>query len=388
MKIEISERLKKLPSYLFARIDEMVKEERKKGKEIISLGIGDPDLPTPSYIIEEFKKRVDDSSYHHYPSYEGEKEFREEIANWYKKKFDVELDPEEEVLALIGSKEGIGHISLAFVNPGDLVLIPDPGYPVYQSGTILAEGEYFRMPLRKENDFLPDFREIPEDVARKAKIMFLNYPNNPTAAIANKSFFKDIINFAKKYEIIVCHDFAYSEITFDSYKAPSFLECSQGKEVGVEFHSLSKTFNMTGWRIGFVVGNKDVIKALGKVKSNLDSGVFEVIQWAGVKALRKGSPDKEVLNEYKKRRDLLVKGLKKIGLNVSPPKATFYLWVEIPEGFSSEDFAIYLLKETGVVVTPGKGFGEYGEGYIRISYTLPTEKIEEVLRRWEKLKIK
>ncbi|MCD6219643.1 LL-diaminopimelate aminotransferase [Candidatus Calescamantes bacterium] len=387
MKVEVAERLRKLPPYLFARIDELVEEERRKGKKIISLGVGDPDLPTPSYIVDELKKAVDDPARHHYPSYEGAKEFREAVVEWFQKRFQVELDPEREVLALIGSKEGIGHISFAFVDPGDLVLAPDPGYPVYKGGTILAGGEIFPMPLKKENGFLPVLEDIPPDVAKKAKIMFLNYPNNPTSATAEKEFFEKVVDFARKYGIVVCHDAAYSEITYDGYRAPSFLQVPGAKEVGVEFHSLSKTFNMTGWRIGFVVGNSEVISALGKVKNNLDSGVFEVIQWAGIKALKSGEVEKEILDIYIERRNLLVEGIRRIGLNVEYPKATFYLWVEIPEGFSSEEFALYILRESGVVVTPGRGFGEFGEGYIRLSFTLSTDKIKEVLSRWENLSL-
>ena len=385
MERKMAERIKRLPPYLFARLDALIEEERKKGREIISLGVGDPDLPTPSYIVEEMKKRIEEESNHKYPSYVGMLKFREAVAGWYSRRFGVQLDPENEVLTLIGSKEGIGHIPLAFVDPGDLVLVPDPGYPVYRGGTILAGGNYFTMPLKKEKGFLPDLSKIPEDVRRKAKLMFINYPNNPTSAVASLEFFEEVVDFARKNEIIVCHDAAYSEITYDGYKAPSFLQIPGAKEVGVEFHSLSKTFNMTGWRIGFVVGNAQVIKALGKVKTHLDSGVFQAIQWAGIKALEKGKPEKEVIEEYRKRRDLLIEGIKKLGLSVNPPKATFYLWVKVPKGFTSEEFTLFLLKESGVVVTPGTGFGEEGEGYVRMSYTLPTQRIEEVIRRWEKI---
>ncbi|NOZ63513.1 MAG: LL-diaminopimelate aminotransferase [Caldiserica bacterium] len=387
MKIEIAERLKKLPPYLFARIDQLIEEEKKKGKEIISLGIGDPDLPTPSYIVEALKKAVEDPARHHYPSYQGAAEFRETVATWFQERFGVEISPEKEVLALIGSKEGIGHIPLALVNPGDLVLVPDPGYPVYQGGTILAGGEVFPMPLKKENGFLPALEDIPPDVAKKAKIMFLNYPNNPTSATAEKEFFQQVVDFAKKYGIVVCHDAAYSEVTYDGYRAPSFLQVPGAREVGIEFHSLSKTFNMTGWRIGFAVGNAEIISALGRVKSNLDSGVFEAIQWAAMRALASGGVDEETLDIYRERRDLLVKGLQRLGLEVKAPRATFYLWVEVPAGFTSEEFVLYILQKTGVVITPGSGFGEFGEGYIRISFTISTQKIEEVLSRWEHLSL-
>ena len=387
MKIEIAERLKKLPPYLFARIDQLIEEEKKKGKEIISLGIGDPDLPTPSYIVEALKKAAEDPSRHHYPSYQGAVEFRETVADWLQERFGVDISPEKEVLALIGSKEGIGHIPLALVNPGDLVLVPDPGYPVYQGGTILAGGEVFPLPLKKENGFLPVLEDIPPDVAKKAKIMFLNYPNNPTSATAEKAFFEKVVAFASKYDIVVCHDAAYSEITYDGYRAPSFLQVPGAREVGIEFHSLSKTFNMTGWRIGFAVGNAEIISALGRVKSNLDSGVFEAIQWAAMRALSSGGVDEETLNTYRERRDLLVKGLQKLGLEVKAPRATFYLWVEVPTGFTSEEFVLYILQKTGVVITPGGGFGEFGEGFIRISFTISTQKIEEVLKRWENLSL-
>ncbi len=385
--MEIAERLKRLPPYLFARLDSLVSKYLKKGKKIISLGIGDPDLPTPSYIVEEIKKRVEEGENHRYPSYEGMLLFREKVASWYEKRFGVKLDAEKEVLTLIGSKEGIGHLPLGLINPQDLVIVPDPGYPVYGGGTILAGGEVYPLPLKEENKFLPDLESIPVKVRKKAKLMFLNYPNNPTSATCELEFFKEVVDFAKKFQIVVCHDAAYSEITYDGYRAPSFLQVPGAKEIGVEFHSLSKTFNMTGWRIGFVVGNEEVIRALKKVKTNLDSGVFQAVQWAGIKALEKGTPEEETLKTYRRRRDLLVEGLKDLGLEVSKPRATFYLWVKTPGGMSSEEFAMFLLEKSGVVVTPGRGFGEHGEGYIRISYTVPTEEIEEVLRRWSNLSL-
>ncbi|MBA3063106.1 MAG: aminotransferase class I/II-fold pyridoxal phosphate-dependent enzyme, partial [Atribacteria sp.] len=283
--MKIAQRIQTIPPYLFAEIDKKKEEAIKRGIDIINLGIGDPDQPTPNNIIEKLRESVKDPNTHNYPPYQGTAEFRQAIASWYKNRFGVNLDPEQEVMALIGSKEGIAHIFLAFIDPGDFSLIPDPGYPVYKTGTLFANGFPYIMPLLEENDFLPDLEEIDEEIAQRAKLMFINYPNNPTAAVANKDFFEKVVKFAKKYDILVCHDFAYSEMTFDDYKANSFLEVDGAKEVGIEFHSLSKTYNMTGWRLGFAVGNKEAISALSIIKTNIDSGVFKAIQQAGIEAL-------------------------------------------------------------------------------------------------------
>ncbi len=385
---ERSERLKKLPPYLFRELDRKRDEARAKGVDVIDLGVGDPDLSTPEPIIEALRDAVKDPKNHRYPSYTGMIEFRNAAAKWYEKRFGVKLDPEQEIITLIGSKEGIAHFPLAFVNSGDVVLVPSPAYPVYRISTIFADGVPYLMPLLEENSFLPDLSKIPEEVVKKAKLMFINYPNNPTSAIADISFFKEVISFAKKHDIIVCHDAAYTEITFDGYTAPSILQVEGAKDISIEFHSLSKTYNMTGWRIGFAVGNRELISALGAVKSNIDSGAFQAVQIAGIKALQLDeSWIKRTIDIYKTRRDLLVDALNKIGLKVQPPKATFYLWVKVPEGYTSESFASKLLDDAGIVVTPGKGFGDPGEGYIRISLTQQDNRLKEAAERIKRVGI-
>src|SRR4030043_2167806 len=378
---ELASRLKHLPPYLFASIDEIKQKARVKGVDLIDLSIGDPDIPTPSNIVGAMKKAVKNPVNYRYPSYEGMLSYREAVARWYKRRFNVKLDPETEVLSLIGSKEGIGHIPLAFVNPGDIVLVPSPGYPVYPVGTLFAGGESYMMPLKEENYFLPDFDAIPKRVLRKAKLMFLNYPNNPTSATAPLKFFKEAANLASKYNIIFCHDASYTEIYFEK-KPLSFMQIPGAKDVGIEFHSLSKTYNMTGWRIGFAVGNKEVLSGLGKVKTNLDSGVFQAIQEAAIAAL---NTDDAVLSKirktYQERRDILYSGLKKLGMHLIKPKATFYIWARIPPHFDSLSFVKYLLKRAGVLATPGNGFGETGEGYVRFALTASADRIKEAVER-------
>lgn len=380
--VELADRIKSLPPYLFARIDEKIAEAKAKGVDVISLGIGDPDLPTPKHIIDSMAEEIYKPEHHRYPSYVGMYDFRAAVAEWYKRRGGVELDPNKEVVALIGSKEGIAHISLCYINPGDLALVPDPGYPVYEIGCMLAGGTSYKMPLRAENGFLPDFNEIPEEVARKAKLMFLNYPNNPTSAVADEAFFLRAIEFAKKYDIIICHDAAYSEIGFDGYKPLSFLEVPGAKEVGIEFNSMSKTYNMTGWRIGWAAGNAEVIKVLGTVKSNIDSGVFQAIQVAAIKGLL-GPQDavKEVCKVYQERRDIVIETLNSMGWNLEKNKAAVYVWAPVPKGFTSASFAEYVLEKAGVVVTPGNGYGQAGEGYVRITLTVDTERLKEALQR-------
>jgi LL-diaminopimelate aminotransferase len=379
---KLSDRLSKLPKYLFAEIDEMKKKKVEEGVEVIDFGVGDPDMPTPKHIVEAMKKAVEKPENHKYPSYEGMLEFRTAVAEFYKRRKGVNLNPEDEVIALIGSKEGIAHLPLAFVNDGDYVLVPDPGYPVYYSSTILADGKPYKIPLKKENDFLPNFDEIPSDIAKKAKIMFLNYPNNPTSAVAEKEFIKSAVDFCIDNNIILAHDFAYGEITFDGYKAKSFLEVDNAFEVCIEFNSLSKTFNMTGWRIGFAVGNPEILKGLLKVKTNVDSGVFQAVQEAGIVALRSDDSVIEgICKVYQERRNVLVKGLKEIGLNVEKPKATFYVWCEVPDGYTSVEFTKKLLNEAGILVTPGVGFGEYGEGFVRFALTRDVSVIEKAIER-------
>ena len=383
--IEVATRIKTLPPYLFAAIDKMKQEAIARGVDIINLGIGDPDLPTPAPIIESLAKAAQDPRHHQYPSYEGMLSFRKAVAGWYKRRFSVTLDPTDEVLTLIGSKEGIGHIHLAFVDPGDVVLVPSPGYPVYPVGTSFCGGMSHLMPLTKANGFLPDLGAIPKDVAKKAKLMWLNSPNNPTSVIMTKDYFKRAIEFAQDNLIIICHDAAYSEIYYDGKRPVSFMEVEGAKDVGVEFHSLSKTYNMTGWRIGFVVGNKTVLAALGKVKSQLDSGVFEAVQDAGITALGLDDSVTDGIRKiYQERRDTIVPGLKKLGLDVEMPPAAFYIWVTVPTGYTSTSFTAHLLEKAGIVTTPGNGFGAPGEGYIRMTVCTTKERLAEALERIKK----
>ena len=383
--IEFASRIKSLPPYLFAAIDEMKQKAIARGVDIINLGIGDPDLPTPAPIVERLKRAAADPKNHQYPSYEGMLAFRKAVAGWYQQRFGVSLDPATEVLTLIGSKEGIGHVPLAFVDPGDVVLVPSPGYPVYPVGTSFAGGVSHIMPLTKANGFLPDLHAVPKDVARKAKLMFINSPNNPTSAVAGKDFFTRVVAFAQEHGIIVCHDAAYSEIFYDGRRPASFLEVDGAKEVGIEFHSLSKTYNMTGWRIGFAVGNAKVLAGLGKVKSNLDSGVFQAVQEAGITALECDDHVTDELRKiYQERRDVLVPGLKKLGLEVENPPAAFYVWVTVPKGYTSASLTAHLLEKTGIVTTPGNGFGAPGEGYVRMTVTTSKERLAEAVERIRK----
>ncbi|MDR3587683.1 MAG: LL-diaminopimelate aminotransferase [Desulfosporosinus sp.] len=380
--MEEAQRIQALPPYLFARIDEKIAGAKAKGVDVISLGIGDPDLPTPDHIIDKLIEAARNPENHRYPSYVGMLEFRSAVAEWYKRRSNIVLDPKKEVVTLIGSKEGIAHIAFCYINPGDVALIPDPGYPVYGVGTLLAGGVPYIMPLKEENGFLPDLDAIPAEVAQKAKLMFLNYPNNPTGAIADESFYLKVIAFAKKYDIIVCHDGPYSEIAFNGYKPLSFLEVPGAKEVGIEFHSMSKTYNMTGWRIGWAAGNARVIESLGRIKSNIDSGVFQAIQEASIEGLL-GNQDiiEETRKIYQERQDIVIEGLTALGWSVERPKATIYVWPKVPKGFTSASFCELILDKAGVVVTPGNGYGEYGEGYFRISLTINTERLREALKR-------
>ncbi len=381
----LSDRVKNLPPYLFAKIDAMKREALKRGSDLIDLSIGDPDMPTLSHIVEAMQKALMKAENHRYPSYEGMYSYREAVARWYRRRFNVELDPEKEVLSLIGSKEGIGHIPLAFVNPGDIVLVPCPGYPVYSTGTLFAGGESYFMPLKEENAFLPDLDAIPEDICKRARLMFINYPNNPTSAMGTEDFFRRVVDFALRHNIIVCHDAAYSEIYYEK-RPQSFLSVEGAKEVGVEFHSLSKTYNMTGWRIGFVAGNRRVIEGLGKIKTNLDSGVFQAIQEAGIAAL--DTPEdilEKIRMVYKERRDTLLEGLKSIGLSFFRPEGTFYVWARVPDAYTSTDFVTLLLEKASVLVTPGNGFGVHGEGYIRFALTQDVKRIKEAVERMKRV---
>jgi len=381
MPFEKAERLKKLPPYLFKEIDRKKAEVKARGVDIIDLGVGDPDLPTPPHIIEALRKAAGEPGNHRYPSYSGMNTFKDAVAEWYETRFGVILDPATEVVSLIGSKEGIAHLPLAFVNPGDIALVPTPAYPVYHTATLFAGGSSVFMPLLRENGFLPDLEAVDGKAAAGARLLFINYPNNPTAAVADVAFFERATAFAKKHGIIVCHDAAYTEMAFDGYKPPSFLQAEGAREVGIEFHSLSKTYNMTGWRIGFAVGNRDVIEGLGTIKSNVDSGVFQAVQMAGIEALRGDQACvEEMIDVYTRRRDLMVSGLREAGLEVEPSRATFYLWVRVPQGWNSTDITSRLL-ESGVVVTPGNGFGEPGEGYFRIALTQTRERLAEAVER-------
>ncbi len=377
----VAKRLTQLPPYLFVQIDAMKDALVKQGRTVIDMGVGDPDEPTPKFIIDAFMKAVKDRRHHQYPSNRGLIEMRTAIAVWYKKRFGVTLDPATEVLPLIGSKEGIAHFPLAYLNPGDSALVPDPCYPPYKTGTILAGGKPVMFPLLAQNQFLPDLNALARKHS-KAKLIFLNYPNNPTAAVADLNFFKDAVKFAHKTGIPVCHDAAYSEIGYDGFRHPSFLQGPGAKEVGIEFHSLSKTYNMTGWRIGWACGNREMIAALAKVKSNIDSGVFQAIQMAGIAALKdKGAHLNRMIKIYQTRRDLMIRSLRASGWPVTPPKSTFYLWSPIPPKTSSRELAARLLQEQGIVATPGVGFGDAGEGYIRFSLSIPTAQIQEAARR-------
>src|SRR3989339_50255 len=387
METKYSEKLKKLPPYLFIEIDKKKKAAIEKGVDIISLGVGDPDLPTPRHIIDSMKEAVEKPKYHQYPFGAGLIEFRKAISDWYKQRFNVNLNPQNEIHSLIGSKEGIGHIHLAFINSGDIVLIPEPGYPVYNCGTIFSDGISHFMPLTEKNNFLPDLDKIPEKIAKKSKMMFINYPNNPTSAVADGEFYEKVIKFAKKYNIIVCSDAAYSEMYYDNKKPMSFLEVKGAKDVGVEFHSVSKTYNMTGWRLGWICGNADIVAGLGKVKDNYDSGVFGAIQEAGITALTSSqSCVEEMRKTYQKRRDIFINELNKIGWSVNKPQATFYVWAKVPKGYKSSKVVGKLLDEVGIVCTPGNGFGPSGEGYIRFALTVPEARLKQAVERISKIK--
>lgn len=383
--MKVSERLEKIPPYLFAEIDRKIAEAKAKGIDIISLGIGDPDKPTLQPVVDEMHKAIDNPKNHDYPPYNGTEAFRKAACEWMKERFGVELDPDKEMLCNIGSKEAIAHVFFAFVDKGDYTLVPDPGYPVYHNATIFAGGTPFRMPLLEENGYLPDFDKIPEDVARKSKIMFLNYPNNPTGAVADLEFFKKTVDFCKKYDILLCQDMAYSEMTYDGYKAPSVLQVEGAKDIAIEFYSHSKSYNMTGWRVGFVCGNADAVKALGTIKNNIDSGTFKAIQQAAAAAF---SVDKKYIedlnNMYQQRRDAMEEGLRELGWDIKPSKATFYLWLPVPKGMTSEQFVTEMLEKAHVVVPPGNGYGTYGEGYFRIALTKDVDTIKECINRMKK----
>ena len=380
--MKFASRIEKVPPYLFVGISRKIAEKRAQGIDVISFGIGDPDIPTPENVVEKLRETALDSPNHRYPETDGLPEFRQAVADWYQRRFGISVHPDKETLPLIGAKEGIGHAALCFIEPGDIALVPDPGYPVYSVGTWFAGGECHWMPLLEENGWMPDLDAIPDDVADKATVMWLNYPNNPTGAIADAGYFAKVVEFAKAHDIAVMHDASYSEVAFDGYRPISFLETPGAIDVGVEFHSLSKSYNMTGWRLGMAVGNEDIISALMVIKSNLDSGVPNAIQYMGMEAMELSQNAIDERNAiYEHRRDRVVQTLRDIGLDAIPPKASLYVWTRIPEGFTSAEFTALLLDEADIVVTPGNGYGEYGEGYIRLSLTINDEDMEKGLAR-------
>ncbi len=386
MDFSLTKRLEALPPYLFLEIDKAKRKARQEGRDIIDLGIGDPDLPTPQFIIEALSKAANDPANHRYALDQGMPVLRQAISKWYERRFAIQLDPDTEILPLIGSKEGIAHFPLAFINPGDYALIPDPCYPPYKGGTILAGGKVFLMPLLQKNDFLPDLDRIPGNKIKKARVLYLNYPNNPTGATASLDFYRKAVDFCRQNNLILLSDVAYSEMAYDGYRPPSVFEVEGAKELAIEFHSLSKTYNMTGWRAGWACGNKNLVAGLAKVKSNLDSGIFSAIQIAATAALEAdNSHVQKMCAVYRERRDCLVAGLKALGWKANSPRATFYIWVKMPRGRNSIDFAYSILEICDLVVTPGVGFGKYGEGYIRFALTVRTERIKEALDRLKKV---
>lgn len=384
--MKAARRIAKLPPYLFAEIDRKVAAARARGADIISFGVGDPDLPTPPHIVEALIEAARDPATHRYPSYTGMPGFRESIAEWYYERFGVKLQADEEIQPLVGSKEGIFHLPVAFIDPGDVALVPDPGYPVYEIGTLLAGGEAVALPLHAANDFLPDLAAISLDVAERAKVLWLNYPSNPTAATTTKEFFERAIAWCREHDVLLAHDAAYTEITFDGYVAPSVLEVDGAMECAVEFHSLSKTYNMTGWRIGWVAGGPEAVEAMKRLKTNIDSGIFDAVQRAGIAALR-GPQDylAHSVERYRARRDVLCEGLRAMDLEIVPPKGSIYLWVPVPKDHTSESFTTFLLDDADIVVAPGNAYGPSGEGFVRFSLTIADERLEEGVERLRKV---
>jgi len=381
-----AQRLGRIPPYLFAEIDRKVQEKKRAGVDVISLGIGDPDLPTPDRIVSVLQESAADPANHRYPSYFGLAELRESIAGWYRDRFRVSLDPATEVLPTLGSKDGISHAPLALVDPGDIVLAPDPGYTVYVTGAIMAGADAHIMPLRADNGWLPDLDAIPTEVADRARLMWLNYPNNPTAAVAERDFLERAVEFCRAHGIVLCHDAPYSEIAFGGYRPLSLFEIDGAKEVGLEFHSLSKTYNMTGWRIGWVCGRADLIATIGQLKTNIDSGIFQAVQWAAIEALSGGEEEtRAACDVYERRHRRVADTLNSLGWSIKPPRATFYVWAPVPKGFDSIGFAGHVLDQVGVNITPGVGFGAHGEGYFRLSVTAPDARLDEAMTRLRQL---
>ena len=381
-------RLGRIPPYLFAEIDRKVQEKKRSGVDVISLGIGDPDLPTPQRIVHVLQEAAADPANHRYASYFGLAELRQAIADWYGERSGVSLDPSTEILPTLGSKDGIAHVPLALVDPGDVVLAPDPGYTVYVTGALMAGADPYVMPLTAANHWLPELDAIPEDVAQRSRLMWLNYPNNPTAAVADREFLERAVAFCQRHDIILCHDAPYSEIAFDGYRPLTLFEIPGAKEIGLEFHSLSKTYNMTGWRIGWVCGRADLVGLIGRLKTNIDSGIFQAVQWAAIEALNGGDEEtRAACDVYARRHRLVADTLNDLGWNIKPPRATFYVWAPVPDGYDSIGFASHVLDEVGVNITPGVGFGAHGEGYFRLSVTAPDARLEEAMERMRKLKL-
>jgi len=380
--MRLAKRVEKLPPYLFVEINRKIAEKKAKGEEVISFAIGDPDIPTPKHVIDRLCEAARNPVNHRYPESESLPELRRAVADWYKRRFDISFDPDKEVLPLIGSKEGIGHISFCFIGNGDIALVPDPGYPVYSVSTMLADGEPYYLPLKEENNWLPDLDSVPQNVLERARLLWINYPNNPTAAVADLEFFNRVVNFARQHDLVVCHDGPYTEVAYDGYQPVSFMQAEGARDIGVEFHSLSKSYNMTGWRIGMAVGNAAMINALMRLKSNLDSGIPQAIQYAAIEAL---SGPQDCIQEhnaiYQRRRDLIIEVLNEIGLKAEPSKASLYIWAKVPEGYNSMDFTADLLERVGVAVTPGIGYGKQGEGYVRLSLTIPDAALVKGLSR-------
>jgi LL-diaminopimelate aminotransferase len=383
-----AKRLGRIPPYLFAEIDRKVQEKKRAGVDVISLGIGDPDLATPGRIVSVLQEAAADPANHRYPSYFGLAELREAIARWYQDRSGIELDPATEILPTLGSKDGISHVPLALVDPGDVVLAPDPGYTVYVTGAIMAGAEPYAMPLTEENRWLPDLDAIPAEVAARARLLWLNYPNNPTAATASHEFLERAVAFCRRHDIVLCHDAPYSEIAFDGYRPPTLFEIPGAQDVGLEFHSLSKTYNMTGWRIGWACGRADLVDLIGQLKTNIDSGIFQAVQWAAIEALNGGEEEtKAACAVYARRHRTVAETLNSLGWSIKPPRATFYVWAPVPDGYDSIGFASHVLDQVGVNITPGVGFGPHGEGYFRLSVTAPDARIDEAMARMRKLRI-
>ena len=380
--MKLAKRVEELPPYLFAQISKVIAAKKARGIDVVTFGIGDPDLPTPPHVLAALHRAADDPANHRYPESEGLPELRAAIARWYERRFEVAFDPAREALALIGSKEGIAHMALTLIDPGDVALVTDPGYPVYEIGTMFAGGVAVKLPLRRESGWLPNLDAIPEDLAARARVLWLNYPNNPTAAVADLAFFEKAVAWAKEYDVSICHDNPYCDVAFDGYRPLSIFQAPGARDVAIEFNSFSKIYNMTGWRIGMAVGNAELVDALMRVKSNIDSGIPQAIQEMAIEAV--DGPQDVIADHnaiYQRRRDRIVETLRAIGLEVDPPRASLYVWAKLPEGVTSGDFAARLIEECAVVVTPGRGYGVNGEGYVRLSVTIADDRMEEGLRR-------